>query len=660
MPSLSNYFPGIQVNATEIARAETLAEQVLQAKYEDLDLREGTAIRDLVIRPAATLLAMLEKATSFYFAQNTLADVDDSSSEELVDSIMSNWFLYRNLGTKAVINARLYFARNKSVSLTTNTYFSPDGTTKFFPITNAVISASDMILDVYQNEYYFDLDLVAEETGTTFNIGSGSLLYFSNFDPFFLHAEINYLSSEAGNKETNTQFIDRAKNAISTRNLINNPSIISNLQSIFYNIPDILPIGYGDEKMMRDQLSGLIPYAAQPVLMHVGGCVDVYCRTPLTSVIGQYTTDTNGVINVPGPTLDVSRSSISGGANPDTLPLNIIATATGGGLTSSGLVATFVATSAHGFTTGDSITIAGATPTGYNGTFTITVTNSTTFTYGLSSTLTSPATGTSITASKPVPYTVKRVHDWVVAIGAGNMTSSGTTVTVNAPYHGFTKDRYITITGANQSAYNGNFLITETTRDTFKYVALSTPGASPATGTIYAKQIAYNYDIGFSDRNTIGDSILQIDFGVTYPSMTASINMLQFSNIADVQGYLDDPDNKVVAGDYLARGFNIYYLTINIVTYNGPSADAAKCTEVIKAYLDSLEPGALFVMADAVSALKENGIDNIQTPLGVTYKKYTRDMILPAITGTITDVLNPFDVTSVFYLDQVTTNNSSA
>ena len=51
----------------------------------------------------------------------------------------------------------------------------------------------------------------------------------------------------------------------------------------------------------------------------------------------------------------------------------------------AGSVVTATASAAHGFTIGDTIlvTISGATPTGYNGTFTATVTTTTAFTYPL-------------------------------------------------------------------------------------------------------------------------------------------------------------------------------------------------------------------------------------------------------------------------------------
>lgn len=62
-----------------------------------------------------------------------------------------------------------------------------------------------------------------------------------------------------------------------------------------------------------------------------------------------------------------------------------------GTLTSSGTTATVTHWTNHGFATGDVVSIIGATPTGYNGTYTITVTSTTQFTYTLASTQTSPA-----------------------------------------------------------------------------------------------------------------------------------------------------------------------------------------------------------------------------------------------------------------------------
>lgn len=63
-------------------------------------------------------------------------------------------------------------------------------------------------------------------------------------------------------------------------------------------------------------------------------------------------------------------------------------------ITRASQVATVTTASAHGFTTGDYVTMAGAAQSEYNGEVQITVTGATTFTYTVSGSPASPATGT--------------------------------------------------------------------------------------------------------------------------------------------------------------------------------------------------------------------------------------------------------------------------
>lgn len=63
-------------------------------------------------------------------------------------------------------------------------------------------------------------------------------------------------------------------------------------------------------------------------------------------------------------------------------------------ITRNSTTATVTTTNAHGLSTGNNVTIAGATPAGYNLTTAITVASATTFTYTVNGSLTTPATGT--------------------------------------------------------------------------------------------------------------------------------------------------------------------------------------------------------------------------------------------------------------------------
>jgi hypothetical protein len=644
---LYSYLPGIELTADELLNAELLAYQILSAKFPDLDLREGTGLRDLVIRPNATLLAMTQKAMQFYFAQNTISGVTEDTPRVFVDKLLSNFFMSRKEGNQAVLNARLFFAKSKSVSLPSDVFFSPDNTLKFFPSVSASYSEDQLVYDSASNQYYLDVDLTAEKSGVAYNITGGSLIYFSSFDPFFLHAEINFLRQTAEDLESNSAFIKRTEDAISTRNLINVPSIASRLLEDIPLIEQVTTFGFGDVEMIRDQIKIYVPGVADPVWIHNGGKVDVFCRTPLSSSIVQLLTDSTGKINLSGSIYKFNRSTLTGGQDPDTVPVLDQKSVTS--LTRTGSLATATVT-AHGYSTGDVITIQGAIPNGYNGTGTITVTDANTFTYPVNASLATPATGT-ITSGKDYPYTVID-SSWASASVTG-ITRSASVATATSPDHGFVVGERVAISGANQAGYNGNKVVTSIpTKDTFTF-DVDALTVTPATGTMSAKFVKRQEEFGFSDSQN-----LVIDFGVGQANKTASFVVYFHQNIDGIQAYLNDPERRVVCGDYLARGHNLTALDITVTGYNAVAPDAAIASATTKDYLASLNPGEPFIMADLLSKLYTAGITTIKTPLDVTYTKYWNDN-LGTTTGTITDFLNPSDTKNIFVLNTLVTTSAT-
>lgn len=82
-----------------------------------------------------------------------------------------------------------------------------------------------------------------------------------------------------------------------------------------------------------------------------------------------------------------------------------------------------------------------------------------------------------------------------------SITSSSTSCTVTQTDHGYVSGDYITIAGANETAYNGKFRITVVDEDTYTYTASSAPSATPATGTITAKKD--NIEIWYFKKPTL-------------------------------------------------------------------------------------------------------------------------------------------------------------
>jgi len=111
-------------------------------------------------------------------------------------------------------------------------------------------------------------------------------------------------------------------------------------------------------------------------------------------------------------------------------------------LTRSGSTVTATTASAHQLASNVSIVIAGAVETDYNGTFTITTTSDTTFTYEISATPTTPATGT-ITAS----YTGAPVNVESVGFGSDTNQASGTGLNIQTPIAGLSDTAYVQFDG---------------------------------------------------------------------------------------------------------------------------------------------------------------------------------------------------------------------
>lgn len=150
-------------------------------------------------------------------------------------------------------------------------------------------------------------------------------------------------------------------------------------------------------------------------------------------------------------------------------------TATPVGITRSGSEAT-CNMPGHGFVSTQTVSISGANEAEYNGNQIITVTDADNFTFPISGTPATPATGTILVAGEKTAGTIT------------SLTRSGSIVTAVQAAHGFVTDNRVRVSGANEVQYNGWQKVTVLDADTytFELPASATPN-SPATGTIIAR-----------------------------------------------------------------------------------------------------------------------------------------------------------------------------
>lgn len=135
----------------------------------------------------------------------------------------------------------------------------------------------------------------------------------------------------------------------------------------------------------------------------------------------------------------------------------------------------------HGLRSGMRVTISGANDAAFNGSFTITVVDTETFTYvPLTVPTTSPDTGTAITMIFENTI-VHKLHTFTQTPNTPT-TTTDTIEVVTEENHGFIIGTEITISGATETGYNGTHIVTYTNdAKIFQYVISSTTLTSPET-----------------------------------------------------------------------------------------------------------------------------------------------------------------------------------
>jgi head-tail adaptor len=120
------------------------------------------------------------------------------------------------------------------------------------------------------------------------------------------------------------------------------------------------------------------------------------------------------------------------------------------------------------------------------------------------------------------------------AIGVVSVTRSGTTASVTTDTaHGFTSGDYVKITGADQSAYNGEKLRATVTSSTgFTYQVAGSP-TTPATGTIrvtYVSDPQGNRKIGWTSFADVAAEMMPLsaDERLAYGAMPALASTTQY------------------------------------------------------------------------------------------------------------------------------------
>ena len=287
----------------DILAAETLIGQYVSDRFPSIDVTPGTTIYDLVIRPAAIVYLTNRAQLTALAATNSILGIQNNpslASDQVLDSILSNFLITRNPGTNVTGNLRINVSRSAAYTIQAGVEFTaPNGLIYTADTTvNGTPSPSNSIdvqlysSDSTNTQWYFIVPVTAAGSGSTYILVGQPQFTMADPIPNLISIFAFGGFNNGVDQETNDQLIARIPNALSAKNLVSRSSLNSVLKDNFPQVTSVGVAGFGDPALRRgaDNVFGI----------KTGGVADVWVRTspyPLTRSFTITAAKTNNTVS---------------------------------------------------------------------------------------------------------------------------------------------------------------------------------------------------------------------------------------------------------------------------------------------------------------------------------------------------------------------------
>lgn len=234
------------------------------AEKSDVDVRDGSMVMDLAIKP----VGIFSKDTSDELERlrftNNLANYANMTKDEL-DSFAAKFFAYRSIGGRVYGTATIYFTTPKNFTILSNSaiFTGADGQ-QFKPVRNLTVTSQAISTQRNDNGlYYWDVNIVSINNINSAEIPTGSISSLSGVSFVFASVRNNAPMSASSKDETNEEFFTRLQQVINDRSFYSRRSIYGRLSENFPFIRSAEIVGAGDSRMERDLVQAIDPNEPQ-------------------------------------------------------------------------------------------------------------------------------------------------------------------------------------------------------------------------------------------------------------------------------------------------------------------------------------------------------------------------------------------------------------
>jgi hypothetical protein len=265
----------------ELEIAQDVIEAAIRENFSNISVRKGTVMKELIAAGSSMGYAVVVQQLNDFAATQSLKSVEENptaADDSVVDAILSNLFITRKEGSRARGTVKVLTTSDRSRGIPQGTEFTTGNNLLFLTETDLiaeveVTSANSLPIfeEAATGNFFFLVPVVAEEVGDQYSIPQDTQVENTTLGSDIVLTTAFADFSEGAPAETTPEVIERARTAITVRDLVTERGIKTQLADQFAVIEDIAVIGYGDFEMKRDQFGGFG--------LGAGGKVNIYART---------------------------------------------------------------------------------------------------------------------------------------------------------------------------------------------------------------------------------------------------------------------------------------------------------------------------------------------------------------------------------------------
>lgn len=226
-----------------------------QAFNNELAIDEGDALVDLLVKPAQLLFdPIIREVTrvknNLSFRDPTILTLDEA------EALGANLFAERKTGDYARGQARIFFSQPQNIAISPVNFLTSKGGLRYFPTEAQTIRSDEMLINLASDgTYYFDINIIAEDTGDKYNIEADNLISIANLDSAVKITNTRRFSTGV-DADTAEEYVDKARGQLTERSLVTLRGISAQLTAAFPEIRRLNVVGFNDPEMQRDIITG--------------------------------------------------------------------------------------------------------------------------------------------------------------------------------------------------------------------------------------------------------------------------------------------------------------------------------------------------------------------------------------------------------------------